>query len=168
MLDLFGKRRKKSKSKRKDPSRNPKRQIRKGRGKGQRKTHRRASCSTAKCAAASATPSLSIRRASASRGVGRRNHPLGGKGKGHNGLSARRRRAHRKGDARPARGRTPSHLLAWICSGAGERVEGGEGKELERRAVVVSGNGDRRRPPMAGRNPNPSAAMGGQKATGER
>ena len=58
---------------------------------------------TEKSAAASAAPSLSIRCASASRGVGRRNHPSPGQrkshtgGKGHRSRTVRRRRAHRKG-----------------------------------------------------------------------
>ena len=45
----------------------------------------------------------------------------------------------------------------------------GKGKELERRVViVVSGNGDRRRPPAAGRTPNPRLRRGGRKGKWSR
>ena len=147
-----------------------------------------------------AWPSLSIRRASASRGVGRRNQPLGVKGKWHRSLTFRRQRAHRKadapppkgkatarpppprvdllrrrgqrtgaqrphrstaarppqGDARTARGETTGPLPRLDLLRGREKEQKGEGERSWSGASSSSpANSDRRRPPAAGRIPNP-------------
>ena len=47
-------------------------------------------------------------------------------------------------------------------------IEGGKGKKLERRAVVVSGSGGRRRPPAAGPEPYPWIARSGEEGRAAR